>query len=120
MLREWKEEITAFADFPEAHWVKVWSTNSLERLNKEVDQRSPSLLAHRGPGHEGDNVEPCSSRKAGTPLLTPHISCTRQRLQSALALSPAPARGLQERERPLPRGRSRGLGREVSRESYHL
>ena len=41
-------------------------------------------------------------------------------MTSALALSPAPMRSFQERERPLPRGRSRGLGREVSRESHHL
>jgi putative transposase len=40
MLRDAREEITAFADFPEAHWVKVWSTNPLERLNKEVKRRT--------------------------------------------------------------------------------
>ena len=40
MLRDAKEEITAFADFPEAHWRKVWSTNPLERLNKEVKRRT--------------------------------------------------------------------------------
>ena len=40
MLRDSKEEITAFADFPEAHWRKVWSTNPLERLNKEVKRRT--------------------------------------------------------------------------------
>jgi putative transposase len=40
MLRDAKEEITAFADFPEPHWAKVWSTNPLERLNKEVKRRA--------------------------------------------------------------------------------
>ena len=40
MLRDAREEITAFADFPEAHWRKVWSTNPLERLNKEVKRRT--------------------------------------------------------------------------------
>ncbi len=34
------EEITAFADLPQAHWRKIWSTNSLERLNKEVKRRT--------------------------------------------------------------------------------
>ena len=40
MLPDSKEEITAFADFPEAHWPKVWSTNPLEQLNKEVKRRT--------------------------------------------------------------------------------
>ncbi len=39
MLRDAKE-ITAFADFPEVHWRKVWSTDPLERLNKEVMRRT--------------------------------------------------------------------------------
>ncbi len=36
LLRDAREEITAFADFPQAHWRNIWSTNPLERLNKEV------------------------------------------------------------------------------------
>lgn len=40
MLREAREEITAFADFPEAHWSKIWSTNPLERLNREIKRRT--------------------------------------------------------------------------------
>lgn len=40
MLRDAKADITAFADFPEAHWRKVWSTNPLERLNKEIKRRT--------------------------------------------------------------------------------
>ena len=40
MLREAAEDITAFADFPVAHWKKIWSTNPLERLNKEVKRRT--------------------------------------------------------------------------------
>lgn len=40
MLRQAREEITAFADFPEAHWRKIWSTNPLERLNREVKRRT--------------------------------------------------------------------------------
>ena len=40
MLREAAEDITAFADFPVAHWKKIWSTNPLERVNKEVKRRT--------------------------------------------------------------------------------
>jgi transposase-like protein len=36
MLREAADDITAFADFPVPHWKKIWSTNPLERLNKEI------------------------------------------------------------------------------------
>ena len=40
MLREAADDLTAFADFPVAHWKKIWSTNPLERLNKEVKRRT--------------------------------------------------------------------------------
>jgi putative transposase len=40
MLLEASEDLTAFASFPPAHWAKVWSTNPLERVNKEVKRRT--------------------------------------------------------------------------------
>ena len=40
LLRDAKPDVTAFADFPLAHWHKIWSTNPLERLNREVKRRS--------------------------------------------------------------------------------
>ena len=39
MLTDAREDLTAFASFPAAHWVKIWSTNPLERVNKEVKRR---------------------------------------------------------------------------------
>lgn len=35
-----KTEVLAFTSFPKAHWRKIWSTNPLERLNKEIKRRS--------------------------------------------------------------------------------
>ncbi len=40
MLLDAKADLTAFADFPHAHWRKIWSTNPLERLNREVKRRT--------------------------------------------------------------------------------
>ena len=40
MLRAAGDDITAFADFPVPQWKKIWSTNPLERLNKEVKRRT--------------------------------------------------------------------------------
>ncbi|MGH8981100.1 MAG: IS256 family transposase [Acidimicrobiales bacterium] len=34
-----KEEVLGFASFPRAHWRQIWSTNPLERLNKELKRR---------------------------------------------------------------------------------
>jgi putative transposase len=40
MLRDAAEELTAFAGFPAEHWRKIWSTNGLERVNKEIKRRT--------------------------------------------------------------------------------
>jgi putative transposase len=40
MLREAATDICAFAAFPQAHWKKLWSTNPLERVNKEIKRRT--------------------------------------------------------------------------------
>lgn len=40
MLRDAAVDLTAFAAFPQAHWRKIWSTNPLERVNKEIKRRT--------------------------------------------------------------------------------
>ena len=40
MLTDAREDLTAFAAFPPAHWTKIWSTNPLERVNKEIKRRT--------------------------------------------------------------------------------
>ncbi len=40
MLRDAATDVSAFASFPQAHWRKIWSTNPLERVNKEIKRRT--------------------------------------------------------------------------------
>jgi putative transposase len=40
LMDQAKVEVLAFAGFPKAHWQKIWSTNPLERINKEIKRRS--------------------------------------------------------------------------------
>jgi putative transposase len=40
MLTDAKEDLLAFSAFPEAHWRKVWSTNPLERLHREIERHT--------------------------------------------------------------------------------
>ena len=40
MLSDAREDLLAFAAFPVSHWKKIWSTNPLERVNKEIKRRT--------------------------------------------------------------------------------
>ena len=40
LMDDAKAEVLAFTAFPRAHWTKIWSTNPLERLNKEIKRRA--------------------------------------------------------------------------------
>ena len=36
LMADAKDAVLAFTAFPAAHWQKIWSTNPLERINKEI------------------------------------------------------------------------------------
>lgn len=40
MLEEAEADLLAYTAFPQPHWRKIWSTNPLERLNREVKRRT--------------------------------------------------------------------------------
>lgn len=40
ILAEAEHDVTAYAVFPRSHWRKIWSTNPLERVNKEIKRRT--------------------------------------------------------------------------------
>jgi transposase-like protein len=56
-MDEAKTEALAFTAFPRNHWPNVWSTNPLERVNKEIKRRArvvgifpnePAVIRHLG------------------------------------------------------------------------
>jgi transposase-like protein len=49
MLLDAAPDITAFADFPSAHWKKIWSTNPLKRLNREIKRRADVVQVFPNP-----------------------------------------------------------------------
>lgn len=50
MLLDAATDITAFADFPPAHWKRIWSTNPLERLKREIKRRADVVQVFPNPG----------------------------------------------------------------------
>ena len=40
MLEDARDDLLAFTGFPVAHWRQIWSTNPLERVNKEIKRRT--------------------------------------------------------------------------------
>lgn len=87
MLRDARDDLLAFATFPTEHWKKIWSTNPLERLNREVKRRTDVVGVFPNPE--------ALLRLAGAVLIEAHdewaVSDRRYLSESSMAmLDPAP------------------------------
>jgi len=82
MLEDAREDLLAFAAFPAEHRKKVWSTNPLERLNREVKRRTDVVGVFPNPE--------ALLRLAGSVLIEAHdewaVSDRRYLSESSMAL----------------------------------
>jgi putative transposase len=90
------EDLLTFTDFPIGHWKKIWSTNPLERLNKEIKRRTDVVGVFPNPA--------ALLRLAGAVLVEAHdewqVSDRRYLSEGSMALLNRPENPAEEVAQP--------------------
>jgi transposase-like protein len=96
MMRDARDDLLAFTGFPQAHWRKIWSTNPLERVNKEIKRRTDVVGVFPNPV--------ALLRLAGAVLVETHdewqVSDRRYLSENSMTLLDAKTRDTKEVVRP--------------------
>ncbi len=90
VMEDAEGDVLAFLHFPKEHWRKVWSTNPLERLNKEIKRRTNVVGIFPN--------DPAMIRLVGSQLL---VQQEAWRLERRRSFSEATMAKIPEAEEPL-------------------
>jgi putative transposase len=96
MMRDARDDLLAFTGFPQSHWRKIWSTNPLERVNKEIKRRTDVVGVFPNPA--------ALLRLAGAVLVETHdewqVSDRRYLSENSMTLLDAKSHDTKEVVRP--------------------
>jgi putative transposase len=80
MLTDARDDVLAFAGFPARHWRQIWSTNPMERVNKEI-KRGPTSSGS-SPTRLPSSGSPAQSSSSNTTNGKPGTAATFRGLHS--------------------------------------
>jgi putative transposase len=103
LMAEAREDVLVFRSFPAEHWRKIWSTNPLERLNKEINAAPASSESSPTTPRSFAWSVPCcwSSRRSGSSMAAASSPNSRWPSWTAAAIQAKITQALPSRQPPV-------------------